>query len=61
MENLDSMINNYASRLRGAKSLEDVRKLVEKELYKKFGVSRRVEKTAYEIADCVADKLKIKR
>ena len=61
MTNLDAMINNYASRLRDAKSLEDVRKLVEKELYKKFGVSRRVEKTAYEIADCVADKLKIKR
>ena len=61
MANLDAMINNYASRLRDAKTLEDVRKLVEKELYKKYGISRRAEKTAYEIADCVADKLKIKR
>ena len=61
MANLDAMINNYANRLRGAKSLEDVRKFVEKELYKKYGISRRVEKTAYEIADCVADKLKIRR
>jgi len=61
MASLDAMINNYASRLRDAKTLEDVRKFVEKELYKKYGISRRVEKTAYEIADCVADKLKIRR
>ena len=58
MANLDSLINQYASKLRGAKSLNEVRNYVEKEIYKKFGMSKRTETMAYEIADCVAEKLK---
>lgn len=61
MANLDSLINQYASKLRGAKSLNEVRNYVEKEIYKKFGMSKRTETMAYEIADCVADKLRKKR
>jgi hypothetical protein len=60
MANLDSLINGYSSKLRNAKTLDEVKTFVERDLYKKFGVSRRVEKTAYEIADIVAEKLKIK-
>ncbi len=58
MANLDSLINQYASKLRDAKSLSEIRNYVEKEIYKKFGMSKRTETMAYEIADCVAEKLK---
>ena len=61
MTNLDSLINQYASKLRDAKSLSEIRNYVEKEIYKKFGMSKRAESMAYEIADCVADKIKKKR
>jgi hypothetical protein len=61
MAKLDGIINEYSKKLRFfAKSLDDVRKCVEKDIYKKYGVSRRAESLAYEIADCVADKLNIK-
>jgi hypothetical protein len=61
MANLESLINQYASKLRDAKSLSEIRNYVEKEIYKKFGMSKRAESMAYEIADCVADKIKKKR
>ena len=61
MANLDSLINQYASKLRDAKSLSEIRNYVEKEIYKKFGMSKRTESMAYEIADCVVDKIKKKR
>jgi len=60
MTKLDAIINEYAKKLHGTKSLEDVRKAVEKDLYKKLGVSRRVESLAYAIADYVADRLNIR-
>ncbi len=61
MTKLDAIINEYVKKLRGTKSLEDVRKAVEKDLYKKLGVSRRVESLAYAIADYVADRLNIRQ
>jgi hypothetical protein len=61
MAKLDGIVNEYIKKLRHtAKSLDDVRKCVEKDIYKKYGVSRRAETLAYEIADCVADKLNIR-
>ena len=62
MINLEGTINNYVSRLRGnVKTLDTIRKEVEKDFYKKFGLSKKVEAMAYEIADCVAERLKVKK
>jgi hypothetical protein len=61
MANLDAMINSYAKKLHNANSLSDIRKSVEKDLYSKFGISKRTESMAYEIADCVAEKIKADR
>lgn len=62
MVELNSIINGYANRLRGnAKSLADVRKEVEKDFYKKYGLTKKVESMAYEVADCVAKKIGIKK
>lgn len=59
-KNLDAIINEFVLKLRGTKTLADVRKEVEKDFYKKFGMSKRVEAMAYGVADCVAEKLKVR-
>lgn len=61
MANLEKAINGYVRRFRGVKSLSDIRKSIEKDLYSKYGLSKRVEEMAYEIADCVAEKLRLKK
>ena len=60
MVNLEKTINGYVKRLRGAKTLSDVRKSIEKDFYSKYGLSKKVETMAYEVADCVAEKLRVK-
>ena len=59
-KNLDAIINEFVLKLRGTKTLADVRKAVEKDFYKKFGMTKRVEAMAYSVADCVAEKLKVR-
>ena len=60
MDSLNVLISNYTKRLKGCDNIGDVRKAIEKDLYKKYGISRKAESLAYSIADYVADNLKIK-